>query len=53
MKVKSLMILEFPKQAREDAVNSVKKYCDENMPEPIGDLAAGLLLDSLSKKWVR
>lgn len=39
------MNLEFPKQARADAVNSIKKYFEENMSEPIGDLAAGLLLD--------
>jgi uncharacterized protein (DUF2164 family) len=39
------MIVEFPKQARAEAVNSIKKYFEENMPEPIGDLAAGLLLD--------
>ena len=39
------MTLEFPKQAREQAVSSIKKYFEENMPQEVGDLAAGLLLD--------
>ncbi len=38
-------ILEIPKQARADAIASVKRYFRENMPEPLGDLGAGLLLD--------
>lgn len=33
------------KQARTDAIASLKRYFRENLPEPIGDLAAGLLLD--------
>lgn len=37
--------LEISKQARNDAVASLKRYSREDMPEPLGDLAAGLLLD--------
>jgi uncharacterized protein (DUF2164 family) len=37
--------IELPKQARVSAVTSIKRYFAENTPEPIGDLAAGLLLD--------
>jgi uncharacterized protein (DUF2164 family) len=33
------------KQARADAIASIKRYFEENMPEPIGDLPAGLLLN--------
>jgi len=33
------------KQSRTDAIASLKRYFRENMPEPVGDLAAGLLLD--------
>ena len=33
------------KQARADAIASLRRYFDENMPEPIGDLPAGMLLD--------
>ena len=36
---------ELSKQARTDAVASVKRYFRENMPEPLGELGAGLLLD--------
>ncbi len=36
---------ELNKQARADAIASLKRYFDENMPEPIGDLPAGMLLD--------
>lgn len=39
------MPIELSKQARADAVASIKRYFDENMPEPIGDLPAGLLLN--------
>jgi uncharacterized protein (DUF2164 family) len=38
-------MIEIPKQERADAVASIKRYFQENMPEPIGDLAAGLLLN--------
>lgn len=37
--------IEISKQARADAVASIKRYFEENMPEPIGDLPAGLLLN--------
>jgi len=37
--------IELPKQARSDAIASIKKYFETNMSEPIGDLPAGLLLD--------
>lgn len=39
------MTIELSKQARADAVTSIKRYFEENMPEPIGDLPAGLLLN--------
>lgn len=39
--------VEIPKQARSDAIASLKRYSRENMPEALGDLAAGLLLDFL------
>ena len=39
------MSLELDKQYRSQAIASLKQYFDRNMPEPIGDLAAGLLLD--------
>jgi uncharacterized protein (DUF2164 family) len=37
--------IELSKQARADAIASLKRYFDENMTEPIGDLPAGLLLN--------
>ena len=37
--------MELEKQVRGEAVASMKRYFDENMPEPLGDLPAGLLLD--------
>jgi uncharacterized protein (DUF2164 family) len=37
--------IEISKQARADAVASIKRYFEENMAEPIGDLPAGLLLN--------
>jgi uncharacterized protein (DUF2164 family) len=39
------MPLELSTQARADAIGSIKRYFEANMPEPIGDLAAGLLLN--------
>ena len=36
---------ELEKQARTEAIASLRRYFDQNMPEPIGELAAGLLLD--------
>ncbi len=40
-----MITIELPKQQRADAIASIKRYCDENLPEPIGDLPASLLLD--------
>lgn len=39
------MPIELPKQARADAIASIQRYFDENFPEAIGDLPAGLLLN--------
>lgn len=39
------MSIELSKQVRADAIASIKRYFEENMPEAIGDLPAGLLLD--------
>jgi uncharacterized protein (DUF2164 family) len=39
------MAIEIPDHARKAAVASLQKYADENLPEPMGDLAAGLMLD--------
>ncbi|MES2391531.1 MAG: DUF2164 domain-containing protein [Acidobacteriota bacterium] len=33
------------KEAKAEAVGSVKRYFEENFAEPVGDLAAGLLVD--------
>lgn len=33
------------KQARTDAVASIRRYVEENFEEPVGDLKAGFLLD--------
>jgi uncharacterized protein (DUF2164 family) len=40
-----MMNIEISKQARTDAVASIQRYFEENMPEPLGELAAGLLLN--------
>jgi uncharacterized protein (DUF2164 family) len=40
-----LMLMELPKRTRDDAIASIQRYFEENLPEPIGDLPAGLLLD--------
>jgi len=39
------MSIELAKPTREAAIASLKQYVAENLPEPIGDLQAGLLLD--------
>lgn len=39
------MSLELTKQQRTDAVASIQQYVERNLPEPMGELAAGLLLD--------
>jgi uncharacterized protein (DUF2164 family) len=40
-----MVTIELPKQTRTQAIASLQQYFQENLPEPIGDLAAGLLLD--------
>ncbi len=40
-----MITLEISKEARADAVASIRRYFQENMTEPIGELAAGLLLN--------
>lgn len=37
--------IQLPKQARADAIASIQRYFQEELPEPIGDLPAGLLLN--------
>jgi uncharacterized protein (DUF2164 family) len=37
--------IELPKQVRAEVIASIQRYFEENMPEPIGDLPAGLLLN--------
>jgi uncharacterized protein (DUF2164 family) len=37
--------IELSKEARAQAIASLKRYFQENMTEPIGDLQAGLLLN--------
>jgi uncharacterized protein (DUF2164 family) len=37
--------IELSKQTRSDAITSIQRYFQENMAEPIGNMAAGLLLD--------
>jgi uncharacterized protein (DUF2164 family) len=39
------MSIELSKQVRDQAVASIQQYFERNMPEPIGELAAGLLLN--------
>lgn len=39
------MEIELTEVARADAIASLKRYFDEQMPEPLGDLPAGLLLN--------
>lgn len=39
------MSIELSKQMRGDAIASIQRYFEENMPEPIGELPAGLLLN--------
>jgi uncharacterized protein (DUF2164 family) len=40
-----MVTIEISKQVRADAIASIQRYFQENMPEPIGDLPAGLLLN--------
>ena len=37
--------IEISKQMRVEAIASIQRYFEENLPEPIGKLPAGLLLD--------
>jgi uncharacterized protein (DUF2164 family) len=39
------MSMELSKEARADAIASIQQYFERNMPEPIGELPAGLLLN--------
>ena len=39
------MKIELAEQARKDAIVSIQQYFEVNMPEPIGQLPAGLLLN--------
>jgi uncharacterized protein (DUF2164 family) len=39
------MRIELAKEARADAIASIQQYFERNLPEAIGDLPAGLLLD--------
>ena len=38
------MTIELPAAARQAAIDSIRRYFDENMDEPIGNIAAGALL---------
>ena len=39
------MSVEISKQVRAEAITSIQQYFERNMPEPIGELPAGLLLN--------
>jgi uncharacterized protein (DUF2164 family) len=39
------MKIEISEQTRKDAIASIQRYFEENLPEPIGNLPAGMLLD--------
>jgi uncharacterized protein (DUF2164 family) len=38
-------MIEISKEARTEAIVSIQRYFQDNMPEPIGNLPAGLLLN--------
>ncbi|MGD0648919.1 MAG: DUF2164 domain-containing protein [Acidobacteriaceae bacterium] len=38
------MSIELPNHVRNEAIASIQQYFERNMPDPIGELAAGLLL---------
>jgi len=40
-----MMNIELTKQTRSAAIASIQRYFQENLPEPVGDMPAGLLLD--------
>lgn len=37
--------IELSKEARADAIASIQRYFEENMPDPLGEMPAGLLLN--------
>jgi uncharacterized protein (DUF2164 family) len=39
------MKIEISQHARANAVASIQRYFEQNLPEPVGELPAGLLLD--------
>ena len=39
------MKIEISEQVRADAIASIQRYFEENLPEPIGNMPAGMLLD--------
>ena len=39
------MSIELSKQVRDEAIASIQQYFDRNLPEPIGELGATLLLN--------
>lgn len=41
---------ELSRQHRTDAVASLQQYAERNLPEPLGELGAGLLLDFFLKE---
>jgi hypothetical protein len=42
-----MIIVELSKQQRTDAINSIQRYFEENLPDPIGELPASLLRISI------
>jgi uncharacterized protein (DUF2164 family) len=42
-----MITIELSKEKRAEAIQSLKKYFEDEIREPIGDLRAGLLLDFL------
>lgn len=44
------MSVELSKEARADAIASIQQYFERNMPEPIGEMPAGLLLNFFSEE---
>ena len=44
------MPIEFPKASREQAISSIERYFREHMDEPIGNVAAGGLLNFFLKE---
>ena len=44
------MAIELSRETEEELIGSIKRYFDENMDEPIGDLGARLLLDFCVKE---